>query len=194
MDTIKRTVFGVGYSSEGPYKKTVNRKTTKAYANWQNMLKRCYCPKEHSRKPTYLNCTAVDEWHDYQAFAKWHEDNYIEGYQLDKDIVNPGNKIYGPNTCYYVPSQINNVLSDSKAIRGDLPQGVSLYKSTGRYVVHIKERGKLKHLGYFESIEEAAQVYKEAKEAYVKEIANQWKGKIHVDVYNALMNWLLVIG
>ena len=37
--------------------------------------------------------------------------------------------------------------------------------------------------------EEAFQAYKQAKEKYIKSLANKWKDKIDPRVYEALMNW-----
>ena len=47
----------------------------------------------------------------------------------------------------------------------------------------------MKWLGGFDTPEEAFLAYKQAKEAYIKEVANKWKGQIDPKVYEALMNW-----
>lgn len=44
-------------------------------------------------------------------------------------------------------------------------------------------------LGNYATAEEAFYAYKEAKESYIKEVANKWKDQIDPKVYNALMNW-----
>lgn len=44
--------------------------------------------------------------------------------------------------------------------------GVSLYKATGKYRAYISIKGKAKHLGLFDTIEEAAQARKEADILY----------------------------
>ena len=46
---------------------------------------------------------------------------------------------------------------------------------------------------YFSTTLEAFQVYKQAKEAYIKEVAEKWKGNIDPRVYEALMNWTVEI-
>lgn len=53
-----------------------------------------------------------DEWmEDEQSFYRWLEsESYpcIAGtYELDKDILIPGNKLYSPNTCCLVPKEVN---------------------------------------------------------------------------------------
>ena len=48
---------------------------------------------------------------------------------------------------------------------------------------------KKKTLGYYSNAEDAFLAYKEAKEAYIKEVANKWKDQIDVRVYEALMKY-----
>jgi hypothetical protein len=43
---------------------------------------------------------------------------------LDKDILYKGNKIYSPDTCVFVPQEINALFVKNDANRGDLPIGV----------------------------------------------------------------------
>ena len=46
---------------------------------------------------------------------------------------------------------------------------------------------------YFKTELEAFNAYKKAKEAFVKEQANKWKGQIDDRAYNALMNYTVEI-
>jgi hypothetical protein len=48
---------------------------------------------------------------------------------------------------------------------------------------------KEKYLGRFVTPEEAFQVYKQAKEAYIKEVAELYKDQIDIRVYEALMKY-----
>jgi hypothetical protein len=49
------------------------------------------------------------------------------------------------------------------------------------------------HLGYFYTPDEAFNAYKEAKEAYIKSLAEKWKDKIDPRVYEALMKYRVEI-
>lgn len=62
-------------------------------------------------------------------------------------------------------------------------------KTKGKFVAQLNKNGKLIGLGYFDSELEAFLVYKEAKEAYIKDVANKWKEQIDQRAYNALMNY-----
>ena len=52
-----------------------------------------------------------------------------------------------------------------------------------------KNKGKQEHLGLFNTELEAFNAYKEAKESFIKEQAEKWKGKIDPRAYEALMNY-----
>ena len=190
------SVFGVGFIGEGKYKVSESGKLTKAYSFWSGMFERCYRPGFWESHPTYMGCTVCDEWHNYQNFAKWFEDNYyeVEGedMHLDKDILVKNNKIYSPDTCVFVPKSINLFPNKRQNFRGDLPMGVT-YKSDNpkKYVSRVnnpltKER---EYLGVYSNIEEAFEVYKERKESIAKDLANFYKEFIPQKLYISLMSY-----
>lgn len=137
------------------------------YAKWVDMLTRCYSGKFKSRCQTYVGCSVCDEWLTFSNFSVWFKKNNIEGYHLDKDIKIVGNKIYSPDTCLFIPSELNHLLADSASIRGDFPIGVALYKRTGRFISSIRINGSKKHLGYFDTPSQAHEAYCKAKNAEI---------------------------
>ena len=104
-----------------------------AYRAWVNMLIRAYDPKFHDKCPTYVGVTVCEDWHSFSAFRVWWLDNYREGFSLDKDLLLIGNREYGPEVCIYVPQWLNTFTIDRGASRGELPIGVCLDKSSGKY-------------------------------------------------------------
>jgi len=78
------------------------------------MINRCYSEKSHKRHPTYKECTVCDEWHNYQTFADWFDNNYIDEYHLDKDIKVEGNRVYSPAFCGFVPQSDNTIKALAK--------------------------------------------------------------------------------
>lgn len=189
----EKLVHGKGRYSKGKYSATVNGRMTKPYDRWKDMLKRCYSPKLQEANPTYVGCAVTDEWLDFQVFAEWFEGQEYSGadYQLDKDLLVQGNKIYSPTTCCFVPRELNTLLSDCSRARGKHPQGVHFSKTNGRYQALIRLDGKRKHLGYYDCPNEAYMVYRKAKEANVKRMALEWQGRIADNVFQALMDWQL---
>lgn len=98
-----------------------------------------------------------------------------------------GNKIYSPDTCVLAPVQINNLILDSGAIRGDYPIGVCFHKATRKFTATLKDGKKRKSLGYFDSSERAAIAYQKAKKQRIREVALEWKDRIDERLFNALM-------
>jgi len=188
------SVFGVGYIGDGEYRSRIKGKNTSVYDSWKNMLRRSYDLDYHDRYPTYIGCSVVDEWHNFQVYAKWYNNqpNNKAGFHLDKDLRIGGNKAYGPDTCSFVPQQINKLLNDHAASLGDLPQGVSRDRKSFR--VQLTVNGKRIRLGTYSTPEQAFAVYKTAKEDNVKVIANEWKAYLHPEVYEYLKTWELSPG
>ena len=191
-----KSVCGVGYLGEGEYKTSrFNNEKILYYYKWQGMLERCYSNKALERKSNYKGVTVCEEWHNFQVFAQWFEENFsletMQGWHLDKDILAKGNKIYSPETCCIVPIEINNIFVRNRHIKRTLPIGVR--KVGIKYVAEICIFNKNKNLGVFKTIEEAFQVYKTAKEQYIKEVADKWKDLISDQVYEAMHNYQVEI-
>jgi hypothetical protein len=186
------SVCGVGYLGEGKYIKSISGKVSLAYAKWSSMLSRCYTKKFISRYPTYINCSVDERWHNFQIFAEWFEENYREGFELDKDILVKGNKVYSPETCCFVPAEVNTILVKNDSRRGELPIGVS--KNGTKFQAHITaSTSRPTSLGTYNTVNEAFSAYKNKKEEHIKNIANKWSSSIEEDVYKALINYQVEI-
>lgn len=189
-----RLIYGVGYNSGGKHGSCNELgKKAKIYAIWQGMLKRCYDPKQLQKQPTYIGCSVSEHWHDYQDFAEWYKSHECGdlSYDLDKDLLIPNNKVYSPESCVLVPQELNKILINcGKAKDGSL-RGVSFHKRDKRYQSSLRTHNGRRHLGSFDCPDEAYQVYKEAKESYVKERALYWRDRIEAKAFEALMNWQL---
>lgn len=188
------SVCGVGYLGEGKYKTYKNGNYTKEYKFWHEMIRRCYGHDKKERNPTYENCVVCEEWHNFQIFAKWFEENYyeIEGERMcfDKDILVKGNKIYSPNTCCFVPICINNLFVKNNKNRGKLPIGV--YKEGNKYVANLY-KNKAIRLGSFDTEIQAFNIYKKYKEKHIKDMANKYKYIIPNNLYNAMYDYIVEI-
>lgn len=170
----------------------------KAYSRlWNKVLLRAYCEKNSTEHATYEDVEVCDEWLNFQNFAAWCDtqeffntkDDKGRSYHLDKDIITKGNKIYSPDTCCFVPQYVNKLLSKRDKMRGEYLVGVTYEKKCSRYIAGMSVFGKHKHIGSFDTEFEAFQAYKKAKEAYIKEVAEEWKDRIDERVYQALLNY-----
>ena len=139
--------------------------TCKYYAAWKDMLQRCYSKKYLERKPSYTGTSVCSEWLSATAFKKWMEQQDWHGKSLDKDIIAPGSKLYSPETCAFVLNATNLFVTASDACRGECPIGVDLFKRTGKYRASCRNpfSGKLEHLGYFSTPEEAHEAWRKRK-------------------------------
>ena len=187
------SVYGVGYFGIGEFKSIdENGKQTKCYNTWKGMHERCYDPKYQEKHQTYKGCTVCQLWNNYQEFAKWDNENYYEvgneRMALDKDILKKGNKVYSAETCVYVPQSINKLFTKSNKTRGEYYIGVTKHGNKFQALLN-KGNGTSIALGTYDTPEEAFQVYKHAKEQYIKEVAEEYKEKIDPRVYEALMNY-----
>lgn len=128
-DPTAKVIFGVACFGEGRYTRGSNKK---AYKKWYMMLYRCYDQTQLNRRPRYQDVFVCDEWLNFQNFASWFDDNYIEGMQLDKDILVDGNKIYSPETCCFVTPRDNIEKATAKNFTFENPDGcvVEIYNMT----------------------------------------------------------------
>ena len=147
------------------------RATCPYYLPWTNMLKRCYSLPFQERQPTYLGCSVVPEWLSFMAFRAWMASQDWYGKDLDKDILVPGNKTYGPGTCVFISRATNSLLNTNGAVRGAHPQGVYSHRS-GRYVAQCNINGRRVCIGLYNTPEEAFGVYRACKSVVVWEAAN----------------------
>lgn len=190
MRTESTIIYNWGIN-DYPKAISVKGKHFKSYETWANMVRRCYCEKYHKTVKSYMDCEIWEYWKYYSAYKLWYDNNYIEGYHMDKDILFKGNKIYSPDKCSFVPKEINLLVLKSEKARGKYPIGVCWNNAVKKYVSILSINGKKKYLGKFDTPKEAFEVYKIAKEAHVKKIAKEYysNGLIAENVYIALLAW-----
>lgn len=159
-----------------------------SYLRWGAMMHRCYSSSEN-RDPSYLGCTVCEEWHSYERFRIWFSENYVDGYALDKDLLIPGNKVYSPQTCCFLPPEINTIFKGTP-VKRDLPRGIRKTK-VGNYEARLGCYGRVMNVGTFTTIQEAVNALNQAKHRYLKELAVKYysDGKITKQVYDALIKY-----
>ena len=195
-DPYSPSVYGVGVLGT-KYSPSINGVKTKEYMLWHSMLKRCYSDSFKKKQPTYEGCEVSDNFLHYEYFYEWCNkqigfDN--EGWHLDKDLLIKGNKVYSENTCVFIPKEINLLLVRHTPSRGKHPIGVYWRNTKKAFVARVcKNKGVSEWLGCFTTEIEAFNAYKVAKEAFIKEQANEFKSQIDERAYNALMNYTVEI-
>lgn len=196
IEIMGNLVYGVGVN-DGEYLTTIKGNATQEYALWCGMLERVMSVEYLKKYPSYLGCSISYNFKYYSYFHQWCQRQIsfgLAGWVLDKDLLVKGNKVYSEENCVFIPAKINSTLINAKAVRGNLPVGVTLDKRTNRYraMVSLGDLGR-KHLGLFKSAEEAFLAYKQAKEAYILTLAEKYKSYLDPRAYQALKTYQVEI-
>lgn len=154
------------------------------------------------RFANYAGADSCPEWKDFQNFAEWFEGvvesgYFHEGWHLDKDLLYKNNKIYSPETCVFLPEDINKVLSIRAGSRGKFPLGLcygEFSKTLGEMTLQVAFR--CKHPDFYlratvplSKMEEGFKMYKDAREGYVKYLAESYKEQLDPRAYDALVKY-----
>jgi hypothetical protein len=178
-------MYGVGDYGIGKWD---SRNSHGGYQTWSLMLMRCYSEKVQEKATAYIGCTVDERFHNFQDFMNWADGQIgfrINDYELDKDLLVGGNRVYGPDTCVFLPSKVNLALLKNVKQRGAYPIGVHLCKTTGKFVAACRGH----RIGSYSTPEDAFYAYKEVKEAYMQSLAEKHKDNLEVRAYEALVNY-----
>ena len=128
-DLMKPSRYGVGY--DGRYDKSAFPFWKQAKQLWSNMLKRCYTDDPRGYKKHGVLVAA--DWHCFANFLRDiqtlpnFEGWLAGGYNLDKDFIVEGCKVYSKDTCQFLPEGVNKAagkggkkLIDGAWVRPDL--------------------------------------------------------------------------
>lgn len=171
----RRLVHGVGLNDAG-YRiadtaqingRQVNLWVCPFYQIWHHMLMRCYSKtaQRADRNITYIKCSVDSEWHVFSNFRAWMIRQPWNGNEIDKDLLIPGNTIYGPDRCVFISSDLNKFATGRKSSSGKNPVGSSFNKRLGRFVGYCNNpfTRRFEHLGCFDSPESAHEAWRKRK-------------------------------
>ncbi|MCK9530498.1 MAG: hypothetical protein M0R77_08055 [Gammaproteobacteria bacterium] len=163
--------------------------STRAGKLWQSIVYRANPNGKFQEKhPSYIGTQNL--FACFQEFAEWCQQQ--KGYMsvetngrfwsLDKDIIFPSLKAYSPETCRFVPYDINCLFNTNGIQREDLPIGVSFHKASGKYASEISLGKKRQYLGLYETEIEAHQVWKESKISQINSVIAEYKNQVCQDI------------
>lgn len=189
-DKFAPSVYNVGITGEEVC--SIEGKELKEYKVWSDMLKRCYSEDFKNKYPTYIDCEASDNFKYFSYFKNWcnNQVGFNESdFELDKDILLKNNKTYSESLCVFVPKEINSLFTKRDSKRGKNVIGVTYREKQNDFIVNLRIKGCRVITKSFKTEIEAFLVYKKTKEIYIKEIAEKWKDKIDIRVYEAMLNY-----
>lgn len=163
----------IKYLGKGIYNTSTN---LKEYYIWKNIFNRCFNLNYiTTQNQIYKTVDIIDEWCNFQNFCQWYLDNSkwnIFGYDLeiDKDILVNINhletKIYSPETCLLIPSELNcYLICDSPY------SSIRIFKNKNNYsyqAMIVLLEGEKKR------IYKSFSTFKEAKIYYAQEKYKDW--------------------
>ena len=139
--------------------------TNKFYDTWHNIIKRCTNPKNINYKNYGARgITVCEEWLNVSNFVAWCDLTHpnIEGLTLDRIDNDKG---YNPENCRWADRSTQGTNQRMKSNNTSGYIGVRYYIQTNSWVARITVNNILKHIGYYETIEEAVQ----ARDNYIIE-------------------------
>lgn len=160
-DLYAPTIEGHGFVGEGKY--TLKKYRT-FYDRWRCILARCFNPNCKSFN-VYNKHLIDNRWLNFQNFAEWYEDNFIQSYEIDKDIIcnikHLKTKVYSPETCLFIPGDINGFLAGDSLFCGIsfkiTTQKIGFYLDFGRDIYDIPKQR------WYEDFYEAKKIYSDCK-------------------------------
>ena len=144
------------------------RSQTRLYSIWCNMKSRCF----NKSIPQYKDyggrgITICDGWlsdDGFINFYNWSMDNgYLKNLTLDRNNVN-GN--YEPSNCRWVTTTIQNINQRIRKDNKSGQKGVHFDNKSNKWKASIKVKKQHIHLGYFENLDDAIKIRKNAEKKY----------------------------
>jgi hypothetical protein len=171
FNPYKKNVKNTGYFGEGCYKSKINNKSTKCYTEWSRMIGIFYNNDGTLKKDSEV----CKEWHNFQNFAKWYEENYIEGLTTVFNIFNT-NKVVSSENTYMIPLKIANFFK------------AGYENKKGRYNNYCVTF-RSKHIGYFKNRKDSEKAYLDIKNKVFLEELLEYKEILSLNTYNIFNNF-----
>lgn len=113
---------------------------------------------------SYKDCKISDEWADPGNFTKWYDANYIDGWEIDKDLLGWEDKIYSKETCCFLPPRLNLFMVNLRGVFEGKYKGWYYRERDGVFVATVSDTSNRKiHLGHFRTSDDAKIAYVNGK-------------------------------
>ncbi len=170
------------------------------YGYWSRMIERCYSQRSLQRHPTYVGTIVCEEWKYFSNFQEWAIKQWHDGFVLDKDLIDGSAMIYSPETCAFIPQELNKSILDRIS---DTPYPLGVWykqKSKGMtnerakpFTAEIVKYGKGNKLGNFSTPEEAHKEWQLAKIKYFEELIEKYQSIVVSSVIDGLLRRITIL-
>ena len=184
------TVFDVGVNDV-----EVKDYTDKRYVLWHSILRRSYSEVYHKGKPSYKDVRVSEDWKRLSNFMKDIEKlpNFdmalSNNWEIDKDVLSNGEKVYSKETCCFLPREIN-ILFTRESTKG-LKTGVSYNKRLGKFVASINIGKGSGHIGVYKTEKSAHTAYCKEKQKHLDSLILKYGDKLPENVKFKLKDWFI---
>lgn len=166
---------------------------------WYGLKSRCKPGASQDKRPNYKGCTigfsGIDHFKAWAIEQPGYDcfDENGRRYQLDKDLIRPGNRVYSPDFCSIVPARINTLMLDCGSKKST---GASYHKVTGKWQARVQTLEGREYLGLFETRELAHYVWRAKKSSAIKRAMVWYRNQpgFDVRVYESLMKQARLLG
>lgn len=126
--SILNNIISLGNHKNYNLGKYGKKKRKYLYDMYRDLVRRIITPNGKNEVDCYLEVSLDERWNTYEKFLDWvfgdPDNNFHWFYQIDKDLLDQRSKVYGPDTCIFLPQQLNKALSIGKNINTSIAQGV----------------------------------------------------------------------
>lgn len=211
---VKRGIVSIEeFVARQEYMEYFYKGNLRAREGYNTMYKRTHDKEFKKQFPQYADATMYKPWEDDPELAIEYLESILyecngEQMVVDKDLLCKGNKEYAPKKICWLPWTLNVMLSNSKKHynakynrynNSELPYGVRYDSVRDKYYAEIQMdkllRGDSKPRKlpkrYRDTPEEAFADYKKHKEAYIIMMADKYVDWLPMEIYDALINYVV---
>lgn len=106
-------------------------------------------------------------------------------FEMDSDLFSD-EKTYAPNTVVFIPNSLNQMCKPTK--RGSMPKGIQYFEEKAKpYRVYKPYGGKQKHLGYYETLEQAVEAALKGRKEHLNSLKELYGDSVDHRVFDELM-------
>ena len=153
------------------------------YSLWLTMTNRC----KNGYAKLGKEFEVFWDWFSWAKQQKGFMCRDVNGklFEMDSDLFSD-EKTYAPNTVVFIPNSLNQMCKPTK--RGSMPKGIQYFEEKVKpYRVYSPYGGKQKHLGYYETLEQAVEVALKGRKEYLDSLKDLYGDSVEHRVFDELM-------
>jgi len=163
------------------------RDTHLGFSVWNDMVRRVTDTGRRKSK-AYAFASICEDWYEFEKFSAWYVGytHRKEGWVLDKDLLGNGSKIYSPETCCFIPHELNQMMVSCRVDSKGMP---GVFPVRGKFCARVRARNVQHHIGTYETPDQAYSAYLDAKSSFLVAEAEKHQGDLPPAVMTAIRSF-----